>query len=906
MALANLPSNGSSFEQEGEIQDFLELIENGKEEEFKFMIDCFPDRVNYDFGDYDIVTPLHFAVKNNQLNICRILVERGCNVNKQSKEEFTSPLHLAADTNISTEIMQLLINAGANIEAKDNINCTALNLLFMEPGQPESEFQFEKFMLLLTAGASVKTSAAYGSQPLHGSVSIHHAKELEEVHDEALIPLCVQVTKLLLENGANANCTEASLKTPLHFATSSCCPSVMQLLLQYGAKVESRNTNGVTPLDNIARHTTPPIGGGYVNMERFIINRIKCLDLLLSHDADVNNGNHMGETALHWLVSRPSATTVRMLQAFLERGADPNAQTTRLQAPLHYICIACKEKADKNEATEYVLGELIDMLKSYGAYIELRDINGYTPLMLSIIRSDSILAAMLVKKGAQKNSVDKFGRTLYHALEIRDVNESTKSLFVGDVEYRNLQDVFGAKPCDCKRAEKAHYEEEGHEASLVHSARGIYDDVLENILGSVDEMHLMDEDELLTGKLFLYSLMSEAQTKENLDMSNHIRQLKDKIKNIDEFCKEKLSAIGIGKVVITKEFAIIQREVDTLINRIANAVREIDERMEFTPLLSGSMSEGTKIGNLDEFDYLLYMNTVSNMCDISDSSVPGFVCISAKDLPGEKTNGIFRKSDHALIANIFRAYLYQLIQQVLGKPDIWKSLHFYWEAGPIFSLLGPENTSNLVVQWAGIENNGLKISIDLAPVIHQKFWMPRNVREKSLLLRVPVRAFGTLIVISKEAPEHETFEGGNDKYLRLSYSHIEKEIMLSLPESKRKAYILAKVLLSEKVMQLLRPMESKIAPYSKLHISSYVLKMALFSMLENAEAFEDQDLCQDLSFSMKNIRKLVSSMFHYVENCIKHKKLPSYFLPEQNILRYHSRISANDRIVCNILGGLLE
>ena len=47
----------------------------------------------------------------------------------------------------------------------------------------------------------------------------------------------------------------------------------------------------------------------------------------------------------------------------------------------------------------------------------------------------------------------------------------------------------------------------------------------------------------------------------------------------------------------------------------------------------------------------------------------------------------------------------------------------------------------------------------------------------------------------------------NFKYLRYSYSHIEKEILLSLPDNKRKTYVLSKVLLSEDVLRSLRLVE---------------------------------------------------------------------------------------------------
>ena len=861
--------------KEGDLESIILLLDECTDTSFilnQNFIHNDDDDDDDDDHDYECMTPLHFAVKNNQFEICRILIEKGSDVNIPSKyDSAAAPLHLAVNKDVGVEILNLLIKEGANLEVNDEMSCTPLQLLFMEPG-PERQFQFEKFKMLLDAGASVNTTAGYGSQPLHGSVKIFHSKECEKMHDSTEIPLCVQVTKMLIDKGADVNCVDDALQTPLHFVGD--CDDVVKLLLDNGATADAKNTNGMTPLLNIARHTSPALSDVYGNVQRFLQKRIKSAELLLSFGAEINDINNIGESTLHWLASRPTITTCGMLEALVKFGADINARTTRMETPMHYLCIDVRSKEDQDAATASIIQELVEAMITYGADTEAEDVNGYTPLASAILRSDAKVVEILLEKEARINFVDKFGRTLHHLLEIENIHDHIRAIFQAPAVEEQNTDAFGLKPCDYKD-------------------------------GSMHAVQVATQSEMseeATLRMLYYMLI--APVDQDVNVTDHVSKLKDQLRNVDEFCTCKLNTAGVGKVIVTQTLAVIQNEVDLLINRIAEAVKQRDARMAFTPALSGSMSEETKIGSMNEFDYLLYMDVVSEMCDISeaDSVIPGFVHIKAKEnSTDEDKNKIFRKSDNALIANVFGSYLYQLIQEVLAKPEILESLHFYWEGGPLQVLMGASWVSNLLIKWAGKEHNGLTISVDLAPVIHSKYWKPKKVKERSQLLRVPTGVFGSLVVISKPAPEQKSFEGGNETYLRLSYSHVEKNIFLSLPEPAKTSYVLAKVLLSNSVWSLLKPKQID----GPVRISSYMLKMALFTLYEQELETTDEEGGYKTQ-GIAEIRKRTADMFSYIEMCIKKKNLPSYFLPEQNILQYHQRISLSDRVVCSVLAQLLE
>ena len=176
--------------------------------------------------------------------------------------------------------------------------------------------------------------------------------------------------------------------------------------------------------------------------------------------------------------------------------------------------------------------------------------------------------------------------------------------------------------------------------------------------------------------------------------------------------------------------------------------------------------------------------------------------------------------------------------------------------------------------------------------------------EQTLLLPKAVNDYGSLIVVCKPAPE-EPFEGGYESYFRLSYSHLETSIFSSLPLDIKYSYVLAKILM-ENISKLVPNHHS-----GRTYISSYMLKMAFFAQYENFRKSGNQvDDKQIQSFSeeipVENVRRLTSSMFAQLENCIKNKNLPSFFLPPQNIIRCHSRISIADREICMILHQLLK
>ncbi len=73
-------------------------------------------------SEYD--TLLHTAVKLNQLDIVKYLIDIGCNINAQTRRYKATTLHYATYLNVSLGIIELLLENNAKIEARDDDNAS--------------------------------------------------------------------------------------------------------------------------------------------------------------------------------------------------------------------------------------------------------------------------------------------------------------------------------------------------------------------------------------------------------------------------------------------------------------------------------------------------------------------------------------------------------------------------------------------------------------------------------------------------------------------------------------------------------------------------------------------------------------------------------------------------------------
>ncbi|MDR2812557.1 MAG: ankyrin repeat domain-containing protein [Puniceicoccales bacterium] len=138
--------------------------------------------INVDDVDHEGQTPLHAAVRQNDLRAVAILLERGAAVDAVDRNGLT-PLHIAAEQG-NLEIAELLLEHGANVDAMDPANQTPLFKVLL---RSNLWAYIELTELLLRHGADVKVKDRYGRTLLHATVG--DAKAAEDDNNYNLVAI---------------------------------------------------------------------------------------------------------------------------------------------------------------------------------------------------------------------------------------------------------------------------------------------------------------------------------------------------------------------------------------------------------------------------------------------------------------------------------------------------------------------------------------------------------------------------------------------------------------------------------------------------------------------------------------------------------------------------------------------
>ena len=130
----------------------------------------------------------------------------------------------------------------------------------------------------------------------------------------------------LLASGQNANVRDQDGFTPLMLAAERGNAAMIELLLSHGASVDTKTHQGVTALALACdyKETQRPDRMIVAGEERIYLNRhLRCVQVLLDHEADPNIPNNAGGTALFVALKAGSLEILRLL---LSKGASHNHQ----------------------------------------------------------------------------------------------------------------------------------------------------------------------------------------------------------------------------------------------------------------------------------------------------------------------------------------------------------------------------------------------------------------------------------------------------------------------------------------------------------------------------------------------------------------------------------------------------
>ncbi|XP_014232024.1 ankyrin-1-like [Trichogramma pretiosum] len=200
--------------------DFLET--------FFQIIDDVQQQVRIDARDKSGNTPLHLATESGNANSIESLLRKGADPNSANGEGST-PLHIVCDRAEDDELAEMFLgicdeeHRPVRVDARDELGNTPLHLALAHGNEKLSE-------LLLRRNADPNLANAEGSTCLHivcmGDDADDSAEMLFEISDEMNQPLRVDAEDNLG-------------RRPLQWAAASLDPSVVDLLLDHGADLES-------------------------------------------------------------------------------------------------------------------------------------------------------------------------------------------------------------------------------------------------------------------------------------------------------------------------------------------------------------------------------------------------------------------------------------------------------------------------------------------------------------------------------------------------------------------------------------------------------------------------------------------------------------------------------------------
>lgn len=297
--------------------------------------------------------------------------------------EYGTTLLMEASYYKQIEIVKLLIDAKADVKARNRDRLTALHFALQYPSKLPP--------LIIIRGAA--TGFKQTEIP---------AKDIN---------LQIKLVNLLLDSGAEINPLKDEYitarvhlmyRTPLQLAVESRRIELVRLLLQRGSRVNDTDYYNSSPLIEA------------VNRGDFEI-----IKLLVKNGADLNIQQNMGFTALHRALT-VAGTEIKMLEYEIQKAQKdppPSLLEGIKEKGMELLTSFINQKKASSESSGGKWMEIIKFLINSGIDVNIESIDGETPLFSAVCSGQIVLIRYIINQLVDINHIStRVGSALHYAL----------------------------------------------------------------------------------------------------------------------------------------------------------------------------------------------------------------------------------------------------------------------------------------------------------------------------------------------------------------------------------------------------------------------------------------------------------------------------------------------------------